>query len=327
MIIRRRPFVASGMTLLALPVGAFAQATEKLVRLAILEGGSAAATKPFENAFLGELATLGRNEGGNLVVDRRFADGKIERLPELAAELVRLKPDVVLAPTRLATEAVLKATRSIPVVFANFPDPVAAGVVASLARPGGNATGCTSIPFEVTGKRLELLKETIGRVARLGALHSGDVTSLDDLEVLRESSAKLGIVLVVAGANQRDAYEAAFAEFQRAKINAVFVLTSIANVSNRHTITELAIRYRIATVHNNLVELEAGGLLSYGADFLALRRGAAHYVDRILKGAKPADLPVQRPTSFVFGLNLKTARSIGITIPQSLLLRADEVIQ
>jgi len=317
----------AAVALLALPLGAFAQAVEKPARLAILEGASAAATKPYEDAFISELATLGRKEGVNLVVDRRYADGKIERLLELAAELVRLKPDIVLAPTRLATEAVLKVTRSIPVVFANFPDPVAAGVVASLARPGGNATGFTQISFEITGKRLELLKETIGRVARLGALHSGDVTSLDDLEVLRENSRKLSIALVEAGANRREAYEAAFADFQRAKVDAVFVLTSIANVSNRHTITELAIRYRMPTVHNSVVELEAGGLLSYGADFLALRRGAAHYVDRILKGEKPADLPVQRPTTFVFGLNLKTARSIGRTIPQSLLLRADRVIE
>ena len=136
-----------------------------------------------------------------------------------------------------------------------------------------------------------------------------------------------GIALVVAGANRREAYEVAFADFQRAKVDAVFVLISIANFANRHTISELAIRHRMATVHNNLGEMEAGGLLSYGADFLALRRGAAHYVDRILKGAKPADLPVQRPTTFVLGLNLKTARSIGRTIPQPLLLRADRTIE
>ena len=325
---KRSDFIwAAAVALLVFPPGAFAQTAEKPARLAILEGGSAAAAKPFEDAFLGELASLGRKESVNLVVDRRYAEGKIERLPELAAELVRLKPDIVLAPTRLATEAVLKATRSIPVVFVNFPDPVAAGVVASLARPGGNATGFTQIPFEVTGKRLELLKEAIGHVVRLGALHSGDVTSLDDLEVLREIAKKLGIALVEAGANRREAYEVAFADFQRAKVDAVFVLISIANSANRHTISELAIRYRMATVHNSLGEMEAGGLLSYGADILALRRGAAHYVDRILKGAKPADLPVQRPTTFVLGLNLKTARSIGRTIPQSLLLRADRTIE
>jgi putative ABC transport system substrate-binding protein len=195
-------------------------------------------------------------------------------------------------------------------------------------RPGGNATGFTQITFELTGKRLELLKEAVPRLARVGALHTGDMTSLvDDLEELRRVAKALGIEVVAVGANSKEAYAEAFATLREAQVDALFVLASIANFVNRQVIAELALKHRLPTVTEASAHSESGALMSYGPDLIVLRRRAARYVDQILKGAKPSELPVQRPTDFELVINLKTAKALGITIPQSLLLRADEVLE
>jgi putative ABC transport system substrate-binding protein len=292
----------------------------------MLQSDTTAGAKQREDAFIQRLAALGRSEGINLVVERRYAEGDVRRLPELAEELMQNKPDVIFAPTRLATEAFLKLTRTIPIVFANFPDPVQAGVVASLARPGGNVTGFTQVLIELTGKRLELLKEAVPRLTRLAALDSGDVTSRDQLQELRRNARRLGIEVIAVEASRKDAYEAAFAAARQARAEALFVLASIPNAANRVAIGALGLQYRLPTVTDASVA-ESGGLIAYGTDIYDLQRRAAEYVDRILKGTKPAELPVQRPTVYELVINLKTAKAIGVTIPQSLLLRANRVIE
>jgi putative ABC transport system substrate-binding protein len=293
----------------------------------MLQSDTPAGAKQREDAFTERLGALGRKEGINLLVDRRYAEGNVSRLPALAEELMQGKPDVIFAPTRLATEAFLKLTRTIPVVFANFPDPVQAGIVTSLARPGGNATGFTQVLAELTGKRLELLKEAVPRLTRLAALDSGDVTSRDQLEELRRNARSLGIEVIAVEAHRKETYEAAFAAARQARAEALFVFGSIPNSTNRVVIGALGLKYRLPTVNDGSAMAEAGGLIAYGVDYLDLQRRAAEYVDRILKGARPADLPVQRPTVYELVINLNTAKAIGVTVPQSLLLRANRVIE
>ena len=309
------------------PLSGNAQSVAKLQRVAILLGGTAAIEKPSEDAFLQGLAAFGRKEGANLFVDRRYAEGRVELLPALAEKIVLGNPDVIFAPTRLASEAARKYTRTIPIVFCTFPDPVKAGMVASLARPGGNATGLTQMLIELTGKRLELLKEAVTRLKRVGALSSGDVTSVDQLEELRRSAQRLGIEVILVEANRVEVYAEALAAVRQARVEGLFVLGSIQNSTHRRLIAELCVKHKLPTMFTSAPNTEAGGLMSYAPEPLALFRSAADYVDRIFKGAKPADLPVQQPTEFELVINQKTARAIGLAIPQSLFARANRVIE
>jgi len=325
---RRRDFIVAALAAASShPAAALAQPVAKTRRVALLMHGSPATDKEQVEAFLQALGALGRSEGSGLAIERRFAEGKPERLPALAEELVRTGPDVILAPTRLATEAARKATRTIPIVFCMFPDPVGAGVVASLARPGGNATGVSHILIELTAKRLEALRSVTPRLARLGALGAGDVTSRDQLAELQRIAPPLGVELVAVEAGSKERYEEAFARLKKAGVDGVFVLGSIINFSHRQVIGELVVRHRMPSVHTTPEYVVAGGLIGYAPDTVTMFRRAATYVDRILKGDKPAELPVELPTVFQLTVNLRTARALGLTIPQSVLLRADRVIE
>ena len=322
---RRRDFVlASGALAL---VAARARAQAKQRRVALLMHGSAATDKESVDAFLQALAALGRTEGSGVAVERRYAEGNPERLSALAKELVKTGPDVILAPTRLAAEAAAKATQTIPIVFCLFPDPVGAGAVASLARPGRNLTGISHILIELTGKRLETLLAMMPKLTRVGALGSGDVTSKNQLAELQRVAKPLRVEVVPVEADRPDRYEQAFASLKKAKVDGVYVLGSIANSTNRRAIGDLVLRHRLPSIHTTPEYVVAGGLASYSPDTLAMFRRAATYVDRILKGEKAADLPVELPTVFQFSINLKTARALGLTIPQNVLLRADRVIE
>jgi putative tryptophan/tyrosine transport system substrate-binding protein len=283
-------------------------------------------TKAFEDGLQG----LGYNEGRNLVLERRNANGQQERLPSLAVELVRLTPDVIVSGGNNPVIAALKqATRVIPVVMAVSRDPVGAGFVESLAHPGANITGLSndSTP-EIIGKNLELLKETIPRLSRVGFFWNPVPPGSQVYKNVAESTArKLGITFYAVGVKGRDDFEAAFATLAKARVDGVLVLADPVLYGPRNQIVALAAKNRLPTMYPLREWPEAGGLMSYGPNILDQYRRAAVYVDKILKGAKPADLPVEQPTKFEFIINLKAAKQIGLTIPPNVLVRADRVIK
>jgi len=279
-------------------------------------------------AFVQALTEAGYREGANLVIESLYADWQLRRLPALAEELVRRKPDLIFAPTNGAARAALGATRTIPIVFALAPDPVEAGLVASLARPGGNATGTSNIQTGLTAKRLQLLEEAVPGLQRVGAIYDpDDSVSADQMRELQAAARELKLQMHAIQANRLDEYERAFAAFRKLRIGAVFVTGSVASFRQRQAIAELAIHHRLPTMNAAREYVEAGGLVSYGPDLAVLYRQSAGYVDRILKGTRPADLPVQQPDRFETQVNLRTANAIGQQIPRSILLRADRVVE
>jgi putative ABC transport system substrate-binding protein len=318
------------LTLLALGVApnlAFAQQSGKVWRIGYLAPGPG--PNPFSEAFRDELRSLGYIEGRNLSMEYRYAAGKEERLPELAAELVRLKVDVIVTPSTPGIAAARRATSAIPIVMIAPTDAVGSGLVASLARPGGNVTGLTYLSTDLAGKRLQLLREVLPKATRVAvlALKGGGGSSELFLEKLEAAARQLGITLVVRKENDAAALGDAFAALQRERAEALIVeLTPFAG-ENRKRITELAVQHRLPTLIETRGFVDIGGLMSYGPSLLAMYRRSAHFVDRIFKGAKPADLPVEQPTKFEMVINLKTANALGLTIPQSLLVQADEVIR
>ena len=323
MHIRRRPLIASGI-LLAAHGALFAQTPDRVWRIGVLSTlpGPGEPTRIFIEA----LRALGYVEGRNLAIEYRWAAGKVDRLPELAKELVLLKVDVILAATGDAAIAAKRTTSSTPVVMVTVPDPVAMGLVASLARPGGNVTGTTNMSTDLAAKSLQLLREWFPKASRIAALvWKGAPATPLYLELLRAAAQVTGVTLVVQQENQPDALAAAFASMQQARAEALIVQVSPFTFEHRRQIVELAAQHRLAAMFAAREFVEAGGLISYGPSQLDLTRRAAYFVDRIIKGDKPADLPVEQPTRFEIVLNLKTAKALGITIPQSLLLRADEV--
>ena len=279
-------------------------------------------------AFVQALADAGYREGKNLVIESVHADWKLERFQELAQELVQRKPDLIFAPTRGTALAAQRATRTIPIVFALAPDPVESGLIASLARPGGNVTGTSNIQTGLTAKRLQLLDETVPGLQRIGAIYdSTDAVAKDQLRELQDSAAKSKRELHTIAANRVDEYERAFTGLRKLRVGAVFVTGSIASFRQREAIATLAKDQRLPTMFAAREYVEAGGLISYGPDLTALYWQSAGYVDRILKGARPADLPVQQPTKFEMLVNLKTAKALSLKVPQSILIRADRVIE
>ena len=288
-------------------------------------GGGTGYSRDFA-AFRDRLNSLGYAEGRNLVIERRFAERQAERLPALAAELVQLNVDVIVTITTPAALAAKAATSTIPIVMSGSANPVELGLVASLARPGGNVTGVTNSPGGVfTVKQLQLLKEAAPRISRVAVLMTSFSVEALALSAMQAASAALGVAVVafkVESPNQID-----FDALGKLRADALYVFPNSINSRHSKAILAFAAENRLPAMYGERDVVEAGGLMSYWTDWIALRRRAADFVDRILKGAKPADLPVEQPTRFELVINLKTAKALGITIPQALLLRADEVIQ
>jgi putative ABC transport system substrate-binding protein len=273
---------------------------------------------------------LGYVEGQNIIVEWRLAEGRFQRLPEFAAELVRLKVDVIVAPAPPYVQAVQKATTTIPIVFALVPDPVKTGLVASLARPGGNMTGLANNPVELQGKRVELLKEAVPGLARVAILTATPAIQTggdDEVPEVERAAAALGIQPDVVTVARPEELDQAFTLMRAKRIGAVVEMSRPMIYAHRQRIADLAVQTRLPMMCSAREYAEAGCLLYYGASFTDILRRSAHYVDKILKGAKPADLPVEQPAKFEFVINLKTAKALGLTIPPAVLARADELIR
>ena len=320
------PFV---VVLLAVAVLAEAQPQAKIPRIGYVSGtGDSSNPGPYVEALRQGLRDLGYVEGKNIVIEYRGAEGKSERMPSLVTELVELKVDVLVL-TIGAILAAKQATKTIPIVMVTQVDPVATGLVDSLARPGGNITGLATLQRDLSGKRLELLTEVVPGLARVGVLRDtkGPVSArgFKDYEAAARALKIRLQSLDVRGPNPD--LEGAFREAVKGRANAVVTITSNPLFRNSKRITDLALKNRLPSMYEGSTWVEAGGLMSYSANDLEIFRRAATYVDKILKGAKPADLPVEQPTKFELIINLKTAKQIGLTIPQSMLYRADKVIK
>jgi len=282
----------------------------------------------FDEAFRLGLRELGYSEGRSIVVEYRWADGKAERLPALAAELVRLKVDVIVTSGTLGGLAAKNATSTIPIVMASGGDFVSDGLVTSFAHPGGNITGLSVFARELSGKRLEILKEAIPGMTRVAAafntLNPGTRSLFKEMEA---AAASLGLKALPLDIRFPDGVEPAFAEAARLRASAVVIISDGATIVHRAQLGSAALQHRLPTIFANKAYLEGGGLMSYGPDITEIWRRAAFFVDRILKGAKPADMPIEQPTKFELVISLKTAKVLGLTIPPSLLRRADQVLE
>ena len=326
----RRDMVLTLLALGTAPFVAEARQPARLARIGFLAfdlTGNPRGSGPFHQG----LHELGYVEGRNVVIEYRDAEGKVERLPALAAELVALEADVIVAPTIVASLAAKRTTKTVPIVFAGIADPVADGLVTSLARPGGNVTGLSNLAPELVGKWLELLKQAVPGVSRIAVLWQpgvgGERTAREMHERANAAARTLGLRLQYVEARGPADLDGAFSEMVRAHAEALAVLGNVLFFYERRRLAELAAKYRLPAVYSSRFYVDAGGLMCYGASLADLLRRAATYVDKILKGAKPGDLPVERPTKFELVVNLKSAKSIGLVLPPSLLERADEVIQ
>ena len=310
--------------------GVTAQSPAKPPRIGFLTI-SLDATVTRVDAFRQGLREQGYVEGQNVVVEYRSADGRIERLADLAAELVRLKPDVIVAVATPAARAARQATSTIPIVATAMGDPISDGLIASLARPGGNVTGTTFLGPELVPKLFELIKEAVPSASRVaGLLHFGafsERTTADMLSGAQAAARRLGVQFSLAGVRSPDELDKAFEALARERVDALVVLPSPMLFSVRKRIVELAARHRLPTIFNARESVDVGGMMAYGASLADLNRRSAVYVDKILKGARPSDLPVEQPTTFELSINLKTAHALGLTIPQSVLFRAHHVLR
>jgi len=329
-MIRAALAVALAVGILALPPASEAQQSGKRVVIGMLSPGSPSSDAG-QQAFLKRLQDLGWVVGQNLMIEPRYAAGKLDRLPDLAAELVQRKVSLIVAVGTPASLAAKHATAAIPIVILAG-DPVGTGLVASLARPGGNITGLTSDAglelAELGAKRLELLKEAAPKISRVGILtnpsNPAEARAIAKAPALART---LGLTLVPLEVRSPGDFDGAFAVLSHERADALIVVENSLNFEQRQLIIDFAARNRLPTVFGDSVFADAGGLMSYGTDFVDLLRRTATYIDKILKGANPADLPVEQPTKFELVINLKTAKALGLTIPPSLLLRADQVIE
>jgi len=321
-------FVLASSILLSLHL-AQAQQPTKIPRIGYLIGPSLSTNQVRIEAFRQGLRELGYVEGKNIVIEYRSAEGKLDRLPARAAELVRLKVEVIVTNGPPATRVSKEATATIPIVMANDSDPVGNGFVASLARPGGNITGLATLAPELSGKRLELLKEIVPKLSRVAVFGTstqpGNAQSLKEVELVAKA---FGVKLQYLDVLSPKDIGTAFRDAAKGRADAVLMLVTgrVANTQRRQ-IAELAVKNRLPAIYGGPASVEAGGLMSYGVNLPDLDRRAATYVDKILKGRKPADLPVEQPTKFEFIVNLKAAKQIGLTIPPNVLVRADKVIR
>jgi putative tryptophan/tyrosine transport system substrate-binding protein len=326
-IIQKKKIVtlALGAMLFAVCSSADAQQTGRIFRIGYLdasdEAGSALLVEPFRN----ELSKLGWTEGKNLVFEYRFAAGRPERQDELAAELVRLKVDLIVVAGVGPTSAAKRATTTIPIVMAPAGDPVAAGLVASLARPGGNVTGLSALATDLNTKRVEILKDAVPNLVQVGYLRARIARSSESLQATARAL-KLKLEEIETEVDAK-ALESAFQTARQKQVGAIMITPNRSFFGERKRIVELARKHRLPAVYSRKAFVDAGGLMSYGVDYTDLYRRAAIYVDKILKGAKPADLPVQQATKFEFIINLKAAKQIGLTIPVRVRERANQVIR
>jgi putative ABC transport system substrate-binding protein len=306
-----------------------AQQPGKIFRIGYLDMSTASGMAGLLDAFRQELSKLGWTEAKNFTIEHRYAEQKIARVPELAADLVRLEVDLIVVAGTTAALATKKATTTIPVVMAMSADPVGAGVIASLARPGGNVTGSASLTPELNTKRLEVLKDAVPKLARVGLLVPPSAISVDlQLKELRPAALALKLKLEeIETLPDPKGLESAFQTAKQKQVSAIITLTSPLLLAERKRIVELAGKYRLPAIYYQKEFVDEGGLMSYGVDYDDLFRRAAHYVDKILKGAKPADLPVQQATKFEFIINLKAAKQIGLTLSPEFLSRANRVIK
>jgi len=324
---RRREFIALLGTAAAWPLGASAQQAAKVPRIGYLGFGSASAFASRLEALRAGLRDLGYVDGKNIIIAFRWAE-RVEQLPELAAELVRMKVDVIFAQSSTEVEPARQATRTIPIVFAIHADPVGIGHVASLARPGGNITGLTMLQTDLAAKGLEILKEAVPEATRIGVLWNPTTPSHPAaLKAIEAGGEKNGVKLLMVPARTAEDFDAAFSTMTRERLDGFLVVGSPPFFLQRTLLSELALKHRLPGMFATREYAEAGGLMSYGANLNDLTRQAATYVGKILKGAKPADLPVEQASKYQLVINLKTAKALGLTIPPMLLARADEVIE
>ena len=309
---------------LVVPLAANAQEAGKVARIGML---ASSPSDPFVEAFKQGLRELGYVEGRNIIVEYRWTEGRTERLPGLAADLVRLKVEVIVASSQGAVAA-KQATTAIPIVMPIITDPVRLGLVASLAKPGGNATGFATQNDELPGKWIELVKETLPKVSRVAVLFHPTYDGGVQLKASEAAARSLGVRLQALKVERPDDFVTAFAEVQKNRAEALIVSSSPLFYTHRTRLVEFATKHRLPTIyHQSEFVVGSGVLMSYGPDFYDLFRRSATYVDKILKGAKPGDLPVQQPTKFELVINRRTAKALRLTIPESLLLRADRLIE
>ena len=305
-----------------------AQQAKKVPRLGVISGGSASTDAHYHQAFLQGLSELGYVKDKTVLIEYRYAEGNRTRFSEFASEMVRLRADVIVVGGATGVRQAKNATSTIPIVMSNVSDPVALGFVKSLARPGGNITGLSTQAPELSGKRLEVVKEILPKISRLAVLwQPGGPGSALRAKETETTARAMGIKTQVIEVKGADEFDRAFAEIRKFRAEALIPLRSPLIGSHLHKIVELALTSRLPVMHDEREFVEAGGLMFYGPDYVDLFRRAANFVDKILKGSKPADLPVEQPTKFELMINLKTAKAIGLAIPPNVLARADKVIK
>jgi len=326
---RRRDFLTVlGVAAAGAPLTTASQDPRKLPRIGFLGNSTAILEANLVGPFREGLRDLGYVDGRNIVIEYRWAEGSYERFPSLIAELLAMKVDVIVTAGTPAALAVKKATASVPLVMVAVGDPVGTGLVGSLGRPGGNATGLTSIAPELEGKRLELLREVLPKISRVAVLwNPANAYQIGSEKEVQAAAKALRISVISLPVQNLKELGNAFAAILREHPDALVVLADRVFLHNRERIADFAITNRLPGMNGYRELVEAGGLMSFGPSYAVMHRQAATYVDKILKGSKPADLPIEQPAKFELVMNLKTAKALGLTIPQSVLLRADEVIQ
>jgi putative ABC transport system substrate-binding protein len=325
---RRKLLVVLGAGALAAPLASVAQ-QQKIYRIGVLQAGTREDNdKGSGIPFASGLAELGYVEKRNLIIETRYAEGKLERLPALAAELVAMKPDLIFAPPAPATAAVKALTTTIPIVFCFVNEPVALGFAKSLAHPGGNLTGMSNFSVEIAGKRIELLKEIVPKLNRLCAWINPDaVNDAVELQAVERAAARFGMQFLAAKAQTPAEYDAAAATTRKWNADAIYINSNPSAYVNRKHVIGLIAALKKPAIYFQSGFIDDGGLIAYAVNFPELARRTAIYADKILRGAKPGDLPIEQPTKIELVLNMKTAKALGIAIPQSILLRADRVIE
>jgi putative tryptophan/tyrosine transport system substrate-binding protein len=325
---KKAKYLVTFCVLFTLCVSASAQQPKKVPRIGYLSAASAENDKPLLSAFVHGLRDLGYIEGKNIIIEQRYASGEYDKLPELVSDLLRYKVDILVIYGQAAVDVARKMTGSLPIVMANVADPVGTGLVASLARPGGNITGLSDYHFATVTKRLELLKEVVPASSRIAVLlNSVNPHNLNQLKDLITAAPALGVKLIAVEIKSREEIDRALSTIRKESPGALLMIGDALLTAYQRRIAHFALEARLPAGYTLRQFAEAGGLMSYGTSFTEMWRRAAFYVDKILKGAKPADLPIEQPTKFEFVINLKTAKEIGLTIPPHVLARADRVIR